>query len=204
MSVEFLVTSLVIVVTPGIGVLYTMAAGLSRGARAGVVAAVACTLGIVPHVVAAMTGLAALLYASSLAFESLKVLGVLYLLSLAWKTFRDQGSLTVEASTAHRSTRDVLVEGIVINLLNPKLTLFFFAFLPQFISPTDPNNLLRMAELSGVFMLLTLVVFVGYGIFAAAIRRHVVSRPRILLWMRRTFAAAFVALGLRLALAERS
>jgi threonine/homoserine/homoserine lactone efflux protein len=202
-SVEFLVTSLVIVITPGIGVLYTMAAGLSRGARAGVVAAVACTLGIVPHMLAAMTGLAALLHASALAFEALKVLGVAYLIYLAWRTLRDEGSLSVEAAPADRSTRDVLITGVVINLLNPKLTLFFFAFLPQFVSPADPNGLVRMAELSGVFMLLTLVVFAGYGIFAAAIRRHVVSRPRILVWMRRTFAAAFVGLGARLALEER-
>ena len=203
MSIEFLITSLVIVVTPGIGVLYTMAAGLSRGARAGVVAAVACTLGIVPHMVAAMTGLAALLYASSVAFESLKVLGVAYLLYLAWKTYRDRGALWVEALTVERSTKDVLVEGIVINILNPKLTLFFFAFLPQFVLPTDPNGLARMAELSAVFMLLTLVVFIGYGTFAAAIRRHVIARPRILVWMRLAFAGAFVALGARLALAER-
>ena len=203
MSVEFLVTSLVIVITPGIGVLYTMAAGLSRGARAGVVAAVACTLGIVPHMVAAMTGLAALLHASALAFEALKVLGVAYLLYLAWRTFRDEGSLSIDAERHERSARDVLVTGVVINLLNPKLTLFFFAFLPQFVRPADPNGLLRMAELSGVFMLLTLVVFIGYGIFAAAIRHQVVSRPSILVWMRRTFAAAFVALGARLAVEER-
>lgn len=203
MSIEFLVTSMVIVVTPGIGVLYTMAAGLSRGARAGVVAAVACTLGIVPHMVAAMTGLAALLHASALAFEALKVLGVAYLLYLAWRTFRDEGSLSVEGSAAERSAKDVLVTGVVINLLNPKLTLFFFAFLPQFISPTDPNGLLRMAELSGVFMFLTLVVFIGYGTFAAAIRNQVVSRPQILVWLRRAFAGAFVALGARLAFEER-
>ena len=142
MNVEFLVTSLVIVITPGIGVLYTMAAGLSRGARAGVVAAIACTLGIVPHMVAAMTGLAALLHASALAFEGLKVLGVAYLLYLAWRTFRDEGSLSIDASRHERSARDVLVTGIVINLLNPKLTLFFFAFLPQFVSPADPIGLL--------------------------------------------------------------
>jgi threonine/homoserine/homoserine lactone efflux protein len=195
MTAEFLVTSLVIVITPGIGVLYTMAAGLSRGVRAGMVAAVACTLGIVPHMVAAMTGLAALLHASALAFEALKVLGVAYLLYVAWRTLRDEGSLSIESSTAERITRDVLVTGVVINILNPKLTLFFFAFLPQFVSPSDPSGLLRMAELSGVF--------IGYGIFAAAIRDQVVSRPRILLWMRRTFAAAFVALGARLALEER-
>ena len=203
MTAEFLATSLVIVITPGIGVLYTMAAGLSRGARAGVVAAAACTLGIVPHMLAAMTGLAALLHASALAFEALKVLGVAYLLYIAWRTLRDEGSLSNESSTAGRTTRDVLVTGVVINILNPKLTLFFFAFLPQFVSPSDPSGLVRMAELSGVFMLLTLVVFIGYGIFAAAIRDQVVSRPRILLWMRRTFAAAFVALGARLALEER-
>jgi threonine/homoserine/homoserine lactone efflux protein len=203
MSIEFLVTSLVIVVTPGIGVLYTMAAGLSRGARAGAVAAVACTLGIVPHMIAAMTGLAALLHASALAFEMLKVLGVAYLIYLAWRTLRDEGSLSIDAAQPDRSTKDVLVTGVVINLLNPKLTLFFFAFLPQFVRPTDANGLLRMAELSGVFMLLTLVVFAGYGIFAAAIRNHVVSRPRILVWMRRAFAGAFVALGTRLALEER-
>ena len=203
MSIEFLVTSLIIVITPGIGVLYTMAAGLSRGARAGVVAAVACTLGIVPHMLAAMTGLAALLHASALAFEALKILGVGYLVYLAWRTLRDEGSLSVDASRPERSTKDVLVTGVVINLLNPKLTLFFFAFLPQFVSPADPNGLVRMAELSGVFMLLTLVVFVGYGIFAAAIRNQVVSRPRILVWMRRAFAGAFVALGARLAFEER-
>ena len=203
MTIEFLVTSLVIVITPGIGVVYTMAAGLSRGARAGVVAAVACTLGIVPHMVAAMTGLAALLHTSALAFEALKVAGVAYLLYLAWRTLRDEGSLSIDPDGAERSAKDVLVTGVVINILNPKLTLFFFAFLPQFVGPSDPNGLLRMAELSGVFMLLTLVVFVGYGIFAAAIRELVVSRPGILVWMRRTFAAAFVALGARLALEER-
>lgn len=203
MTIEFLITTLVIVVTPGIGVLYTMAAGLSRGARAGVVAAIACTLGIVPHMVAAMTGLAALLHASAIAFEALKVLGVAYLLYLAWRTLRDEGSLSVDESPTERSSRDVLVTGVVINLLNPKLTLFFFAFLPQFVRPGDPNSLLRMAELSGVFMLLTLIVFIGYGMFAAAIRNQVVSRPRILVWMRRTFAAAFVALGARLAFEER-
>src|SRR5215212_4880572 len=131
MTAEFLVTSLVIVVTPGIGVLYTMAAGLSRGARAGVVAAVACTLGIVPHMVAAMTGLAALLHASALAFEALKVLGVAYLLYVAWRTLRDEGSLSIESSAPERTTGDVLLTGVIINILNPKLTLFFFAFLPQ-------------------------------------------------------------------------
>lgn len=203
MSPEFLVTSMIVVITPGIGVVYTMGAGLARGTRAGIVAAVACTLGIVPHMVAALTGLAALLYASSLAFEALKLLGVVYLVYLAIATLRDKGALSVDPSPEPRSVTSVIVSGVLINLLNPKLTLFFFAFLPQFISPGDPNTLLQMTGLSLVFMLETLIVFIAYGTFAAAIRRHVISRPSILTWLRRAFAGAFLALGARLALTER-
>ena len=203
MSIEFLVTTLIIVATPGTGVLYTLAAGLSRGARASVVAAVGCTLGIVPHVVAAITGLAALLHTSALAFQVLKYLGVLYLLYMAWSTLRERGALTVEEDDAPRSARKVIVSGVLINILNPKLTIFFFAFLPQFVSAGEESTLLRMLQLSAVFMLLTLVVFVGYGIFAAAVRRHVISRPAVMTWMRRVFAGAFVALGARLALTSR-
>jgi threonine/homoserine/homoserine lactone efflux protein len=201
-SPEFLLTTLIVVVTPGTGVIYTLAAGLSRGARASVVAAVGCTLGIVPHIVAAITGLAAVLHASAVAFEAIRFLGVAYLLYMAWTMWRDSGALSVKPGAA-RSVRGVIVEGILINILNPKLTLFFFAFLPQFVRPTDPNGLGQMLFLSGVFMLVTLVVFVFYGLFASAVRRHVIDRPRVLTAIRRTFAAAFVALGARLALSER-
>jgi threonine/homoserine/homoserine lactone efflux protein len=203
MSIEFLLTTLVVVATPGTGVLYTLAAGLSRGARASVVAAVGCTLGIVPHMVAAVTGAAALLHTSAVAFQCLKYLGVAYLLFMAWSTVREKGALTVEEDQAPRSAARVIVSGVLVNILNPKLTIFFFAFLPQFVAPGEPDTLARMLELSGVFMALTLVVFVGYGLFAAAVRTHVVSRPRVMTWMRRTFAGAFVALGARLAVATR-
>ena len=203
MSVEFLVTSLVVVATPGTGVLYTLAAGLARGTRASAVAAVGCTLGIVPHMVAAITGLAALLHASALAFQTLKYLGVAYLLYMAWSTLRDRGALAVEEQTAAPPARQVITAGVLINVLNPKLTIFFFAFLPQFVSASEPSAFVRMVGLSGVFMLLTFVVFVGYGAFAASVRRHVISRPRVLTWMRRVFAGSFVALGARLAVTDR-
>ena len=203
MSPEFLVTTLIIVVTPGTGVLYTLAAGLSRGARASVIAAVGCTLGIVPHMLAAVVGLAALLNASALAFESLKYLGVAYLLYVAWRTVRETGALSIDAGSAPPSALRVIGQAILINLLNPKLTIFFFAFLPQFVSASEPDAVPRMLELSGVFMLVTLVAFIGYGVLAAAVRSHVVSRPRVMAWIRRTFAVAFVALGARLALASR-
>jgi threonine/homoserine/homoserine lactone efflux protein len=199
----FLLTSLIVVASPGTGVLYTLAAGLSRGPRASVVAAFGCTLGIVPHLAAAVMGLAALLYTSALAFETLKYLGVAYLLYMAVRTLRDHGTLHVDTGAKPRSSRQVIIEAVVINLLNPKLSIFFFAFLPQFVRADDPARLARMLELSFVFMALTFVVFVGYGLFAAAVRSHVIARPRVLTWMRRVFAGAFVALGARLALAER-
>ena len=203
MSIEFIVTSFIVVISPGTGVIYTLAAGLSRGARASVLAAFACTLGIIPHMAAAITGLATLLYTSALAFEVIKVVGVGYLLYLGWATLRERGALRVERDLAPKSARQVIVEGILINILNPKLSIFFFAFLPQFVPAGEANALPPMLGLSAVFMLMTFVVFALYGVFAAAVRTHIVSRPRVLTWMRRTFAGAFVVLGAKLALTAR-
>ena len=203
MSIEFLITSLIVVASPGTGVLYTLAAGLSRGSRASVVAAFGCTLGIVPHLAAAILGLAALLHTSALAFQLFKYAGVAYLLYMAWMTLREHGTLKVEREVGARSALQVTVTAILINILNPKLSIFFLAFLPQFVDIGETHPLPRMLELSAVFMLMTFVVFVAYGLFAAAVRDHVISRPRVMTWMRRTFAAAFVALGAKLAFAER-
>ena len=203
MSLAFLVTTMIVVASPGIGVVYTVATGLSRGARAGVVAAFGCTLGILPHLAAALVGLAALFYTSELAFQVLKYLGVAYLIYLAWRTLQEKGALTPTEQKVERTPFGVIVSAILVNLLNPKLTLFFFAFLPQFVSPNDPHRLSQVLYLSGVFMLMTFVVFAGYGLFAASMREHVLSRPRVLAWMRRTFAGAFLALGAKLALTTR-
>jgi threonine/homoserine/homoserine lactone efflux protein len=203
MTIDFLITTLIIVASPGTGVLYTLGAGLSRGAKASVVAAFGCTLGIVPHMAAAILGLAALLHTSAVAFHTFKYLGVAYLLYMAWMTLKERGALKVEPDTSGRSALQVTLHAILINILNPKLSIFFFAFLPQFVRADEAHPLARMLELSTVFMVLTFVVFVGYGLFAAAIRRHVIARPSILTWMRRAFAGAFLALGAKLAVADR-
>lgn len=200
---DFLLTSLIVVASPGTGVLYTLAAGLSRGTRASIVAAFGCTLGIIPHMAAAITGLAALLHTSALAFQTLKYLGVAYLLYMAWNTLKEHGTLKIEKEIEPRSARQVIVTGILINILNPKLSIFFFAFLPQFVNASETHALPRMLELSSIFMLLTFVVFAGYGVFAASVRDHITSRPRVLMWMRRSFAGAFAALGVKLALSDR-
>jgi threonine/homoserine/homoserine lactone efflux protein len=203
MSIEFLITSLIVVVSPGTGVLYTLAAGLSRGSRASIVAAFGCTIGIVPHMAAAIMGLAALLHTSALAFQVFKYVGVAYLLYMAWSTLRERGALRVEKETDARSALQIAVTGVLINILNPKLSIFFLAFLPQFIEANEPHPLSVMLMLSAVFMLMTFVVFVGYGLFAASVRDHVISRPKVLAWMRRIFAGAFAALGARLAISDR-
>ena len=203
MSPEFLITCLIIVASPGTGVLYTLAAGLARGRRASIIAAFGCTIGIVPHLAAAIMGLAALLHTSALAFEIFKYLGVAYLLYMAVMTWRERGALKIEEKVGARSAWQITVTAVLINILNPKLSIFFLAFLPQFVDAADPQPLARMLELSAVFMAMTFVVFAIYGICAAAMRDHVIQRPRILAWLRRSFAAAFVALGAKLALADR-
>jgi threonine/homoserine/homoserine lactone efflux protein len=203
MDWEFLVTSLIVVASPGTGVLFTLAAGLSRGSRASVIAAFGCTLGIVPHMAAAILGLAALMHTSALAFEAVKWLGVAYLLYMAWNTLRQHGALKVEQEVSAHSALEVTAMAVTVNLLNPKLSIFFLAFLPQFVDAAEGAALPQMLQLSAVFMLMTFVVFAIYGLFAAAMRDHVVSRPRVLAWLRRGFAAAFVGLGAKLALSER-
>ncbi|MFJ8631273.1 LysE family translocator [Streptomyces sp. NPDC093568] len=203
MSLAFLLTTLVVVATPGTGVVYTLAAGLSRGKRASVVAAFGCTLGIVPHMAATVTGAAALLHASATAFQILKYAGVAYLLYMAWATLKDKDAVAVDEGATPVSAGRVIARGVLINILNPKLTMFFFAFLPQFVDPAEPNAAARMLGLGGVFMAVTFLVFAAYGVLAASVRGHVTSRPRVMTWLRRTFAGSFVALGAKLAVTAR-
>src|SRR5690349_8185508 len=185
MSLSFLLTSLIVVVSPGTGVLYTLATALTRGSRASVAAAFGCTLGILPAMLAAMLGLAAVLHTSALAFAALKWLGVGYLLYMAWQALHEQGALAVESRLGPRSDRRVILTGFLINILNPKLSIFFLAFLPQFIAADEVHPLGQMLELSAAFMAMTFVVFALYGLFAGLVRARVVSRPRVMSWLRR-------------------
>lgn len=203
MTLEFLLTALVIIASPGTGALYTVAAGLSGGARASLVAALGCTLGIVPHMLAAVSGLAALLHASATAFQVLKLLGVVYLLYMAWAMFRDRRLLSLSEPAGPRGAREVIVSAVLINLLNPKLSIFFLAFLPQFVSVNEASPIGRMLELSLVFMALTFIVFAAYGWCAAAVRQRVLASATAQARLRRGFAAAFAALAAQLALTER-
>ena len=203
MTWSFLLTTLIVVASPGTGVLYTLAVALTRGSRASVAAAFGCTLGIVPQMIAAMLGLAAILHTSAMAFAALKWGGVVYLLYMAWQALRERGALAVDTEIKPRSSGRVILTAILINILNPKLSIFFLAFLPQFIAVDEAHPLTRMVELSFVFMAMTFAVFAVYGLFAASVRDRVITRPKVMAWLRRSFAAGFALLGAKLALAER-
>jgi threonine/homoserine/homoserine lactone efflux protein len=203
LSIEFLITSLVVVLLPGTGVLYTLAIGLGRGFRASIAAAVGCTLGIVPAMIASIVGLAALFHTSALAFQVIKYAGVAYLFYMAWNILREGGALDVSEDRRPLSAFQTARDGAFLNVLNPKLSLFFLAFLPQFVPTSAANTTLTMMMLGLTFMALTFIVFVGYGACAALARDYVVSKPSVMVWLRRSFAATFGLLGLRLALAER-
>lgn len=202
MSLEYFLTSLVVIILPGTGVIYTLAWGLGGGARASVLAAFGCTLGIVPHIIASIIGIAALLHASAVAFQIVKYLGVVYLLYMAWSVLRQTGPMQVSEQRTRAPAHKIVVNGLLLNILNPKLSLFFLAFLPQFVPVSAPNPSAEMLLLGALFMALTFIVFLGYGLFAVATRSYVLSTPRAMTWLRRCFAGAFGALGARLALAD--
>ena len=202
-TAEFLVTSLIVVLIPGTGVVFTVSTGLAQGRRASFFASVGCTLGIVPHLLATVLGLAAVMHASALAFQVLKYAGVAYLFYLAVATWRDRSAFAVQSIQGRRSSLGLVVKAFLLNILNPKLTIFFLAFLPQFVEPGAASPLLQLLGLSGVFMAMTFGVFVAYGLLAHAFRKAVIESPRVQAWLRRGFAGAFAGLGAQLAVSER-
>lgn len=202
LSAEFLLTSLVVVVVPGTGVIYTVSAGLTHRWRASILAALGCTLGIIPHLTASILGLSAILHISARAFQVIKFVGALYLLYLAWSMWRDTGTLRFDSAEQNRGGFQIVVKGILINILNPKLTIFFFAFLPLFVTPDSASATREMVALSAIFMGMTLVIFIVYGILASAISTYLMKSPKMIQLLQRFFAVIFALLAVKLALTE--
>lgn len=207
MTWQFVLTSIVVTAAPGAGALFTVAAGLSRGARAGLIAAAGCTVGIVPHMMLALSGVAAVLAASPVAFGTVKWLGVGYLLYLAWGTWRHRGVLAPPVDDANEQSRPTVFRtigsAVLVNLLNPKLTVFFFVFLPMFVDPDEPGALGHMTVLALVFMAITVAIFAVYGLCAAWLRRYVIGNPVVTGWIHRICAVSFVALAVVVAVSHR-
>lgn len=201
-SPEFLITALVVVLIPGTGVIYTVSTGIFNGKRSSIAAAFGCTAGIIPHLIAGILGLSALMHMSALVFQVIKFAGVLYLLYLAWGMWQDKGSIQFEEREEKRSLQ-VAKRAVLINILNPKLTIFFLAFLPQFLNHNSPvHTTVQLLGMSLVFMVMTLAVFLLYGLLGSAVRSFFVGSKRRLQYMQRSFAVVFAALGAKLALSE--
>ncbi len=202
MTFEYLLTSFVVILLPGTGVLYTIAIELGKGLKPSMAAAFGCTLGIIPAALASIIGVAAIFHSSALAFQILKYLGVAYLLYMSWSILRSGGALEVSSEKRTRTLSRTALDGALLNVLNPKLSLFFLAFLPQFVSPASENATSALFFHAFVFMVLTFVVFIGYGAMASLARDYVINRPNVMAWLKRGFAATFGALGVKLALSE--
>jgi len=202
-SLEFLLTSLVIVLIPGTGVIFTVSTGIAQGRKASLWASFGCTLGILPHLLATVLGLAAVMHTSAVAFEFLKIAGVLYLFYIAYATWQDKTTFVIEKPAPPVTALRFVIRAMLLNVLNPKLTIFFMAFLPQFVSAQAPSYLQQMLLLSGVFMGMTFAVFVVYGVLAHAFRTVVIESSTVQNWLRRGFAAAFMGLGVNLACSDR-
>jgi threonine/homoserine/homoserine lactone efflux protein len=199
-TLQFLLTAFVVVIAPGAGVIYTLALGLGQGRRASVAAAFGCTFGIVPHLLAAIFGLAAILHTSAILFTAVKFAGVGYLLYLAWQAVRSDGALAIQPNRSRDADWRIARQGALINILNPKLSIFFLALLPPFLSGNPATATSEMMAMGAVFMAMTFAVFVAYGVFAAAARDYLLQSERVMRWLTRGFAAIFAALAGRLAL----
>jgi threonine/homoserine/homoserine lactone efflux protein len=204
MSVEFLLTSLVVVLIPGTGVLYTVSSSIGGGWRRGLFAAIGCTLGIVPHMLAAMLGLSAIMQTGSMVFEVIRYAGVIYLVFMGFSMIRDAGTLPLDDGNASIDPMGPVVwRGILLNVLNPKLTVFFFAFLPQFLDASPGLLDSKLIGLGGIFMLMTLVVFAVYALASAAIRDLVLAAPVARRWIERALGALLIGFAARLAFTDR-
>lgn len=199
----FALAALVLAITPGPGIAYVVARTVAGGRSEGLASCFGTAIGGLLHVLAAALGLSLLIAQSALAFAVLKYLGAAYLAYLGIRLLvRKEAAFAVKAVRS-QGARRALLEGIVVEALNVKTALFFLAFLPQFVPANAPNATAQMLALGGVFMLLTFLVFAVYAALAASLRRQVLSRPKIMVWLQRGFGAALGLMGLRLALADR-
>jgi threonine/homoserine/homoserine lactone efflux protein len=195
----FLAASIAITVAPGPDNLQVLARGISQGRAAGLVAALGFAAGISFHTTLAALGVAALLKSSPMAFEAVKLAGAAYLIWIGIKAIRSKG-----LSSAHERPGQPLAvvfrQSVIGNLLNPKVTLFFIVFLPQFVNPHGGQSvMLQMLELGGVFMLQTVVVFSVFGVAAGMIGAYLKRRPKVGVWLDRLAGATFIGLGIRVA-----
>lgn len=198
----FLGASMAITVSPGPDNLFVLTQGIARGRKAAIITALGMCSGISVHTLAAALGISAIFATSALAFSVVKYAGAAYLLYLAYLTIRHSGALRLGQADA-RPALDLFKRGFIMNVLNPKVALFFLAFLPQFVDPQRGSVPLQMLCLGGLFMLQAVVLFTVLGYFSGSIGGYLLARPRLAKYLDGVTAGVFTALAFRLAFAER-
>lgn len=199
----FIVTSIAVIFMPGPAMLFVISNGLTRGPKASIAAALGTTTGVSFHLFCAAFGLAVILKTSAIAFAVVKFAGAAYLIYLAIKTLVSKEQIVNDLTDKEKTGNSIFWQGIFINILNPKLSIFFLAFLPQFIDPNLTFATSQTLILGTIFMAMTIVIFIGYGLFASLLRQKVLNSPKILKAIKWCFASIFMALGVRLALSEK-
>jgi threonine/homoserine/homoserine lactone efflux protein len=199
----FIVASLLLIVTPGQDMILVMSRSVAQGVAAGIATAAGVSVGLLGHTVLATLGLGALLRTSEWAFLLLKLVGAAYLLYLGVGLLLTKRAELVLGSGGRRSLRRLFWDGAFSNLSNPKIALFYFAFLPQFVSPAAAHPTLSLLALGVAFALLTFLVKGPVGVFAGALSGWLRARPNTLVWVYRSSGAILIGLGAKLALERR-
>ncbi len=198
----FLGASIALTLAPGPDNIFVITQGIARGRKPAIVTALGMCSGISVHTTAAAFGISAVFYSSVVAFNAVKFAGAAYLLYLAYKTLRNRSGIKL-AVADDRSAKALFKRGFIMNVLNPKVAMFFLAFLPQFVSPDTGYFPLWMLLLGFIFMVQAIVIFSLIGYFSGSIGGFILARPRIARYFDYLTAGVFASLGIRLALAER-
>ena len=199
----FLITSLIIILIPGTGVIYTISTGFSKGKKASMFAALGCTAGIVPHLCASIILSSLLMKNSPKAFLIIKIIGAFYLLYLGLGMLFSKSGLNFDNARTEDKFIGIVPRGILINLLNPKLTLFFFSFLPQYVSSNSQNYTIECIMYGFAFMLLTFAVFIGYGMLAGTTKKFMINSPKCINLIQKLFGILFIIFAIQLAFSSK-
>lgn len=199
----FIAASIALIVTPGPDIIYVLTRGIADGRRAGVMSAIGVTIGILFHTVAASLGLALLLQTSVYAFWTLKIIGGIYLIYLGIQIIKNKAEFEIKEFQHHFDTKKCLIQGFLTNVLNPKVALFFVAFLPQFVDVDVQNNSMYLIILGLIFALLTVVFLTILGLFAAVIGTWLQKRRKVAGKIRIGSGVIIMVLGFRLLIPQK-
>lgn len=200
----FIAASFLLCLAPGPDNIYVLTQGMTKSKKAAIVTTLGLTSGLIIHTSAAAFGISVIFQTSEIAFNIVKYVGAAYLLYIAYQAFKYRNEkLDLSVQNSASELKKLYVKGFIMNILNPKVSIFFLAFLPQFVNTASGNVPMQMITLGGVFMLLTIVVFSSIGIAGNLLSAKLLEKPNIVKYMNILTSFVLVSLGIKLALSQR-